>query len=176
VSGLDELSLDADGFLDMEAFPDVDLTDGEVVDLRAALHADPVDEPTDGEWAHLVDGAVTAEPVDDGPFAMDDVAVLDESFDADDASPEVADDGDAADPSDDDPDGSTDDAEADPADAASGAVDADLDVDLDLGAGDDAWAVDDADVGLDSGADDLFPDHDADAALPEIVPDIEDLL
>lgn len=79
MSGLDSIPLDSSGFLDMEGFPDdgTVLGDDTLAGLRQALLSDPVDEPTDQDWAALVDDALVdvevgeAAPAD-GPFAVDD--------------------------------------------------------------------------------------------------------
>jgi hypothetical protein len=103
MSGLDGLQLDADGYLDMDQFPDdgTDLADADLAALRDALHSDPVEEPTDQQWDAMFDDVVAAG--DAGPFAVDDVEGLtgDIEYDADDsATPDpddVLDDGDAPD-------------------------------------------------------------------------------
>ncbi len=71
MSGLDGLSLDADGFVDMDQFPDdgSDLGAGDLDALRAVLHADPVDEPTDDHWHAMFDSVVAG--ADDGPFSLE---------------------------------------------------------------------------------------------------------
>lgn len=67
---IDDLPLGADGFLDMDAFAadDTDLGGEALADLRATLHADPVDEPTVEEWDAMFETVVAG---DDGPFGLD---------------------------------------------------------------------------------------------------------
>ena len=164
---MDGLRLDADGYLVMDAYgAGPELSDDEVLDLRDALLADPVEEPTADEWSDLVDGAVEVDAVDAGPFAIDDLPLTD----------------DGADPSVDlvDADGAEADLDADP-DADADAPDPDDDLaDVDASVAVDDWALDGGDVDLDlvelDGGDDLFPADAGDDALPEVVPDIEDLL
>jgi hypothetical protein len=168
---MSDLRFDSEGFLDMEQFPD-DGTDMDVAELdalRATLHADPVDEPTDEQWDAMFDDVVAGD--DAGPFALDDGDVVTDDPTADDDL--VADDADVdADTA--DLDGSddteaTDDLVFHPADD-----DANVD-DLDL-------AYDDTDGGLDLGAsDDGVDDAYAPEALDEGPADIanndfEDLL
>ncbi len=82
MSGFDGLRLDADGYLDMDAYgAGPELSDDEVLDLRDALLADPVEEPTADEWSDLVDGAVEVDIVDAGPFAVDDLPLTDDGAD-----------------------------------------------------------------------------------------------
>jgi hypothetical protein len=76
---LDDLPLDASGFLDMDQFPDdgTVLADDALAELHDALLADPVDEPTEDDWAGLV-GEVLVDD-DDAPFdvgADDDPAAV----------------------------------------------------------------------------------------------------
>ncbi|HEX7134940.1 MAG TPA: hypothetical protein VF228_20365 [Iamia sp.] len=84
MSGLDGLRLDADGYLDMDQFPDdgTDLAGPELDQLRETLHADPVEEPTPEQWDAMFDDVVTVDGT--GPFALDDVDGLttDDGFDA----------------------------------------------------------------------------------------------
>lgn len=74
MSGLDSISLDASGFLDMDSFTDgSDLPDDALAGLHDALLTDPVDEPSDADWSALVDDVVDVEATDDsGPFTVDD--------------------------------------------------------------------------------------------------------
>ncbi len=96
MSGLDSISLDASGFLDMDSFTDgSDLSDDALAGLRDTLLSDPVDEPSDDDWSALVDDAVVdAEAADaSGPFTVDDedgIAGVRDASDDDDTS---ADDG-----------------------------------------------------------------------------------
>lgn len=70
MSGVEGLSLDADGFVDMDQFPDdgTDVAGPDLDALREALHSDPVDEPTAEEWDAMFDSVVSG---DDGPFTVD---------------------------------------------------------------------------------------------------------
>lgn len=191
MSGVDDLRLDPDGFLDMTPFTEeVDLSDTEVVDLRAALHADPVEEPTAEEWAGLLDGVLSAEPVETGPFDLDDPGVGDDPFDPGGASDEALHDAatgddpeaDDADPEADDADGAggetSDDLDLDGGDASVDALAPDVDgLDTELGLGiddDDGWSLDDSDA--DPGPDDLLPDDAPGDALPDVMSDLDDLL
>lgn len=182
MSGLDGLELDADGFVDMDQFPDdgTDLVGADLDQLRATLHSDPVDEPTPEQWEAIVDDVVGLD-LDAGPFAVDDpdapLADPVEDGTADDAP----DDGGAGDPGDADP------GDADPGDADPGGDDAvvgggpddvdvdlldDIDPDLDLDHGLGLLPADDsADDTVDAG----FADHTVDAA-PDVGPDFEGLL
>jgi hypothetical protein len=186
MSGLDGLQLDADGFVDMDQFPDdgTDLGETDLVSLRDTLHSDPVVEPTDAEWDAMFDEVVTAD--DSGPFAVDGSdAPVDDGGDlfgaeAGEAAAEMAvDDGDAA---------AADDADlADDVAADDAAADLDLDASEDL-AFDDVPADDvdvtadlDLDGGLDLTADDGLDDSFAVDAVDDVPADIanndfEDLL
>ena len=170
MSGLDGLRLDADGYLDMDVHgTGPELGDDAVLDLRDALLADPVEEPTADEWADLVDASVAADAdvTDAGPFAVDDLPPLDDdaAVDLTDPDPDV----DAADAPTDDPEAEAD-ADAEPSDAVEHGLD------TDLAASSDDWALDEGAVDLDvvelEGGDDLFPDDAGDPALPDVVPDI----
>lgn len=136
MSGLDSISLDASGFLDMDDFSDgSDLPDDAVAGLHDALLADPVDEPSDDDWAVLVDDVVAdaGEPADGGPFSVDD----DASFaGVRDASDDPADDGSTFDddPADDDG-GAVDDTTADD-DSGDDGSGFDVDADSEVAAGD----------------------------------------
>ncbi|QYG91106.1 hypothetical protein HC251_00765 [Iamia sp. SCSIO 61187] len=177
MSGLDGLELDADGFVDMDQFPDdgSDLVGADLEQLRAALHADPVDEPTPEQWDAIVDDVVGLD-LDAGPFAVDDPDPLlpDPAEDGtDDAAPDDLDD---VDPDGDEP-GEAD-AGADDADGVAEVDDDvdldgldDVDVDLDLDGGLDLMTADDAgDDPFDAAADG------ADDAAADVGPDFEDLL
>lgn len=180
MSGLDGLQLDADGYLDMDQFPDdgTDLAGPDLDRLRDALHADPVDEPTAEQWDAMFDDVVAGG--DTGPFAVDDVDGLVGDADGD---------GDLF--ATDDPDLPADEAEVDADDAP---VDDDLDTtdatdDLDGLDGLDLDGADDLDPGLadvdvdggldlaaDDGADDVFTTDALDDAPADISHDFEDLL
>ena len=69
---MSDLGLDADGFVDMDQFPDdgTDLGGDDLVDLRTALHADPVVEPSDEVWDDMFSEAL-AGGQNDGPFGLD---------------------------------------------------------------------------------------------------------
>lgn len=148
MSGIDGLSLDADGFVDMDQFPDdgSDLGGDDLEDLQAALRSDPLVEPTDEQWDAMFDQVM--EGVDDGPFALDDADPgLDAAAIADDDAFDVA----LATEDDlDDPDVDVDDADLD---------DADLD---DIGVSGNGFdPVDDVDLGVDpydDGGLDLTPE------------------
>jgi hypothetical protein len=148
VSGLDGLQLDADGYLDMDQFPDdgTDLADADLAGLRDALHSDPVEEPTDQQWDAMFDDVVSTG--DTGPFALDDVEGLngDLEYEADgSAAPDaddVLDDGDLP-----DADDGADDLDLPPDDLGlddGGADDLDLDIPVDDGLDLTPDAVDDA--------------------------------
>lgn len=181
----DGFQLGAEGFLDMDAFPadGPDLPEADVVHLRTALLADPVDEPTPDEWSILLDQtlAEAPDPFDDpGPFTFDDV-----DLEAPTARPaDLVDTDDASDP----------DAEVDH--GPDGDDDASLDHDHDLDAGDALDAVFDLDgantlapgldghgdldggldVAVDPGGDDLFAPSDEVDGLADAAPDIDDPL
>lgn len=170
MTGVDGLRLGADGYLDMEVYgAGPELGEDEVLDLRDALLADPVDEPTADEWTGLVDGALGAEPALDGPFALDDIPAADGTDDLGTADLASSD---------------ADDTDAD--DAGSPELDDDsLDVsdttfDADPSSTELDWALDGGEADLEvvelDGGDDLFPDDGGQDVLPEVVPDIEDLL
>jgi hypothetical protein len=176
MSGLDGLRLDADGYLDLDVHGvGPDLGEDEVVDLRDALLSDPVEEPTAEEWEAFVDGAIEAEPLADGPFVVDDPPFPDavDDLGGQDLAVDVDTDAEV------DPD-----ADLDPADAAGDLDDHAADAastDLDPSSTElDTWSLDqggdDLDlVGLDGGHD-PFADDVVDDALPEVGPDVEDLL
>jgi len=169
MSGLDALSLDADGYLDMDQFPDdgTDLAGQDLADLRDALLSDPVDEPTPDEWDALLDDVVT----DDGPFALDDPDGTTFAYEGIEGGAD-----DLADPA---PDGAEADADSDDAgDDAGGEGDGFDPLDAaDLG--DDG--LDLADGGLDlldeagAGDDGSVPDV-PDEPLPNVGPEFEDYL
>lgn len=150
MSGLDGLQLDADGYLDMDQFPDdgTDLADADLAGLRDALHSDPVEEPTDQQWDAMFDDVVAAG--DAGPFALDEVDGLTGDLEGETDGSATADADDVL-------------ADDDLPDADDGADDLDLPTD-DLGL-DDVGADDlDLDVTVDDGLD-LTPDDTVDEAL-----------
>lgn len=176
MSGLDGLQLDADGFVDMDQFPDdgTDLPEADLAELRDTLHSDPVDEPTDAEWDAMFDQVLASD--DTGPFTVDDVDVAADGADTDagddlfgaEAGEALADEdasSDDADPSSDDADTSSDDVDTVDVDAASADVD-------DLGL-DGSTDVDVADLDLDGSTDlDVTADDlDYDGGLDLTVPD-----
>jgi hypothetical protein len=133
MSGLDGLRLDADGYIDMDQFPDdgTDLAGPELDQLREVLHADPVEEPTAEQWDAMFDDVVAGDVT--GPFAVDDVEGLtadagdlagDEPFGATDGADDVLGEGDLPD---------ADDLAADDLDLDGTVDDLDLDVDVDAG-------------------------------------------
>lgn len=75
---MSDLTIDDDGFVDMDQFPDdgSDLAAEDLADLRAALHADPVDEPTPEAWDAMFHDVFTG--ADDGPFGLEDGLVADD--------------------------------------------------------------------------------------------------
>lgn len=165
MSGLDGLQLDPDGYVDMSQFPDdgTDLAGPELDQLREALHADPVDEPTAEQWDAMFDDVLTADAT--GPFALDDVEGLtgDLDLDGDDGAFDLAtDDGDDLD----DP-GLDDDLDDTGLDDPS--LDDDLDVTADLDDGGLDLAPDDL-------ADDAFAVAEVDDTPADISHDFEDLL
>lgn len=152
----DALAFDADGYVDMDRFPD-DGTDVDAAvhdDLRARLLADPVDEPGPEAWEDMCADAVAgADPfdVDDPPFADGSEALFDDGV-------AVADP--AAETFDHDPDpGAADDLDLDDLDPDDG-VDP-----FDVGGHDDAFDTDAVAAGDDLPAvDDPLDDADGDAA------------
>jgi len=169
MSGLDDLQLDADGYLDMDQYPDdgTDIAGPELDQLREVLHSDPVEEPTAEQWDAMFDDVVAVE--DAGPFAVDDVDGLvpegesdlfADSSDADD--PEAASDVDASSDDDADPLADGDDLDLD------GVTADDLDVDLapDL----------DLDLAPDDTVDDVYAPEALDDGPADISHDFEDLL
>ncbi len=148
MSGLDGLQLDADGYLDMDQFPDdgTDLAGPELDQLREVLHADPVEEPTPEQWDAMFDDVVATG--DAGPFALDDGDLPADDVDAPSPSDDAVDATDDLDRTDDDV-SSDEVGVADELDGfdldTTGAEDPDLDAGLDLadGAVDDAYTSDD---------------------------------
>ena len=171
MSGLDGLQLDADGYLDMDQFPDdgTDLADADLAGLRDALHSDPVEEPTDQQWDAMFDDVVTAG--DTGPFALDDVDGLTDDLDLEADSSAAPDADDVIDDDDlPDVDDGADDLDVPTDDLGLDDVDAD-DLDLDI-------TVDDGlDLTPDDAVDDAFPADGFDDAPADIANnDFEDLL
>lgn len=154
MSGLDDLRLDADGYLDMSQFDAGDLDAGALDDLRTALLDDPVDEPTDDEWTSLVDRALETDAEFDGALFSDVDVAGDPGAEptlwtgqVDDTAIDRPDDGSADDPEPDDPSDGT---EVDPSDGFGDegypdpGAEASYDLDLDGTAYDaDAYLVDD---------------------------------
>lgn len=192
------LALDADGFFDMDQFPDdgSDLADAERADLQAALRSDPVEEPTDDVWDALLEvavgGGASEEVVDDltGPFALgggegDQLeglapidAVIDAPIDLEGDEQEdghIHDDFETTDADHGDLDAlDTADAELEALDDAPAALDGDLDLDLDPDPSDlGAETLHGFDL-LDDGR--IDDDLDLDGEAPtEVGPDLDDL-
>lgn len=166
MSGLDGLQLDADGYLDMDQFPDdgTDLAGPELDALRDTLHADPVDEPTAEQWDAMFDDVVAGG--DTGPFAVDDVdgLVADDVFGTDDGPVDddlpVDDDASIDDPADDD---------------VTDGLDLDGTDDLDLGL-DDVDVDGGLDLAADDGVDDAYATDALDDGPADLSHDFEDLL
>jgi hypothetical protein len=170
MSGLDGLQLDADGYLDMDQYPDdgTDLAGAELDQLREALHSDPVEEPTAEQWDAMFDDVVTAG--DTGPFALDDVEGLTVDDGGETSTPDDVLDGDDLPDAEDLPDDGdvpVDDLDGLALDDA-GADDLDLDVTTDLDGG--------IDLATDHDVDDVFSPEALDDAPADISHDFEDLL
>jgi hypothetical protein len=178
MSGLDGLQLDADGYLDMDQFPDdgTDVAGADLDQLREVLHSDPVEEPTAEQWDAMFDDVVTVE--DAGPFALDDVDGLVPDADADlfpDSSTDVDADVDGS-----DVDGSDVDATDPGEDGDVALVNDPGDLDLDGVTGDDLdidLAPDlDLDLAPDDTIDDVYTPDALDDGPADISHDFEDLL
>lgn len=164
MSGLDDLDLDADGFLDMAQFGAEELSEAELADLRTELLDDPVDEPTDDRWSELLDHAFETDaeldtaPVDDLGF---DPVTEPGLFDTGDDAPF----GDAAD--------LVADRAADDTDDALDLDAAELDDDSDLFGDPDADLLD-ADLGLDDGSGDVGGNDPFDGYDLDLTTDVAD--
>lgn len=157
-----DLPRDADGFLDMDAFPDDDLDPADAGELESTLQDAPEPDDLDDRWPTLVNRAVdpTAEPVPEELIPPDDATYAeDDPFaDVDDSAipnPFSDDDLDEADTDTDDPYvGGTDDLD----DPEVGGTDG----------GDDGTAgVDDFDDDLFAGSDDTTVSEDDELVLEE---------
>lgn len=181
----DALVFDADGYVDMDRFPDdgTDVDDAAFDDLRARLLADPVDEPGSEAWEDMCADAVAGTDqldVDDSPFSDGSDPLFDDGLLPEDTGAEAFDHDVDPGPSDDDlddrpdPDGGGDPFEVDGQDDTFGTFDtADVSVDGgDLPAVDDPFDVTDGAEGADGdtatgvdGVDGLDLDHGLDGLL-----------